>query len=445
MKNTPTLAKSALLAFALAVIPLSSVHAALSLAIQSVSPSTTIAVNQTITFIVVASGFSSPTFRATDSFRNTTTATIDSSGNFRWTPDSNDIGTHTFTITVTDSLGNVVTAQQQVIVSTSSSSNNSLTIQSLFPSSSVTTGQQVLFTAVASGFTNPTYTVSDSFGGSTVRSNFINSSGNFNWTPQVQDTGTHVITVSVTDSSGRSASAQTTITVSSNQPNNTSSAIQGPFPSSTVQVGTQATFSVTSIGFINPIHSVSSSRSSSITNSNINSSGFFSWIPNINDVGTHVITVNTSDAFGHFRTLQTTINVFSSTSNTISQPSQTTIEILQAQIASLQAQIATFLGTNSGSFSSSEFITGLPSSTATVVGTGNGRIFTNFMQVGSTGDEVVELQRRLTSLGVYSGPVTGFFGSLTQAGLRRFQAQHGISQTGSADSATLQALNQSSF
>jgi len=39
------------------------------------------------------------------------------------------------------------------------------------------------FSVSASGFNNPTYSVSDSFGGSSVSNNNINAYGNFSWTP----------------------------------------------------------------------------------------------------------------------------------------------------------------------------------------------------------------------------------------------------------------------
>ncbi len=56
--------------------------------------------------------------------------------------------------------------------------------------------------------------------------------------------------------------------------------------------------------------------------------------------------------------------------------------------------------------------------------------FDNNLRVGSRGPEVVELQTRLTALGFYNGPITGFFGPLTRAAVIRFQAAHGLPQTG---------------
>ncbi len=67
--------------------------------------------------------------------------------------------------------------------------------------------------------------------------------------------------------------------------------------------------------------------------------------------------------------------------------------------------------------------------------------FTRELGVGSTGLDVTELQKLLTSLGFYNGPITGYFGPLTQAGVKAFQASKGINQTGYVGPLTLAALN----
>ncbi|MFA6270225.1 MAG: Ig-like domain-containing protein [Candidatus Paceibacterota bacterium] len=68
--------------------------------------------------------------------------------------------------------------------------------------------------------------------------------------------------------------------------------------------------------------------------------------------------------------------------------------------------------------------------------------FTRNLSVGSFGNDVTELQNRLISAGVYSGPITGYFGSLTQAAVQAFQAKYGISSTGFVGPLTLAQLNQ---
>ncbi|NET07617.1 MAG: peptidoglycan-binding protein [Symploca sp. SIO2B6] len=49
---------------------------------------------------------------------------------------------------------------------------------------------------------------------------------------------------------------------------------------------------------------------------------------------------------------------------------------------------------------------------------------------GNRGTQVTSLQQNLRAAGYYNGPVTGFYGSLTQAAVRRFQRAHGLSADG---------------
>ena len=67
--------------------------------------------------------------------------------------------------------------------------------------------------------------------------------------------------------------------------------------------------------------------------------------------------------------------------------------------------------------------------------------FTSFLSVGSTGDQVLELQTILTARGYYSGPVNGNFGPLTQAAVEKYQSAHGIAAVGYVGPSTRAALN----
>lgn len=67
--------------------------------------------------------------------------------------------------------------------------------------------------------------------------------------------------------------------------------------------------------------------------------------------------------------------------------------------------------------------------------------FNNYLVIGSRGDDVTELQNRLTAEGVYSGPITGYFGSLTSQGVKNFQKKYGISQVGVVGPQTRAKLN----
>ena len=72
-------------------------------------------------------------------------------------------------------------------------------------------------------------------------------------------------------------------------------------------------------------------------------------------------------------------------------------------------------------------------------------VWSNTLQLGSTGPDVLALQKALQSLGFF--PInsvispTGYFGGITQNGLKTFQASFGLSQTGIVDEATIVALN----
>jgi peptidoglycan hydrolase-like protein with peptidoglycan-binding domain len=63
------------------------------------------------------------------------------------------------------------------------------------------------------------------------------------------------------------------------------------------------------------------------------------------------------------------------------------------------------------------------------------------MGIGSRGNEITELQTRLTQEGVYSGPITGYYGNLTSEAVKRYQERHGISNTGYVGPITRERLN----
>jgi peptidoglycan hydrolase-like protein with peptidoglycan-binding domain len=61
-------------------------------------------------------------------------------------------------------------------------------------------------------------------------------------------------------------------------------------------------------------------------------------------------------------------------------------------------------------------------------------------KVGSSGPQVSNIQRCLTRLGYYNGPVTGKFASLTQNAVQRFQQANGLSADGVVGARTQQLL-----
>ncbi|MGF1537827.1 MAG: peptidoglycan-binding protein, partial [Elainellaceae cyanobacterium] len=66
----------------------------------------------------------------------------------------------------------------------------------------------------------------------------------------------------------------------------------------------------------------------------------------------------------------------------------------------------------------------------------------NLLQTGSQGPRVIQLQERLTTLGYYDGPISGFFGELTEAAVIQFQRDRGLTADGIVGDTTESALNE---
>lgn len=62
------------------------------------------------------------------------------------------------------------------------------------------------------------------------------------------------------------------------------------------------------------------------------------------------------------------------------------------------------------------------------------------LRLGSTGTDVTNLQKDLTTLGFYYGDITGHFGSMTQTAVKKFQKSRGLTQDGVAGTTTLNAI-----
>ncbi|MDX2216093.1 MAG: peptidoglycan-binding protein [Oculatellaceae cyanobacterium bins.114] len=63
------------------------------------------------------------------------------------------------------------------------------------------------------------------------------------------------------------------------------------------------------------------------------------------------------------------------------------------------------------------------------------------LQLDDQGDAVTALQTRLQELGYYNGPITGFFGSLTEDAVIRFQQDNGLTPDGIVGPATQSTLS----
>lgn len=102
------------------------------------------------------------------------------------------------------------------------------------------------------------------------------------------------------------------------------------------------------------------------------------------------------------------------------------IQSIQAQINQLEAQVSAGSGSAIGASAN--------------VSSGSGT-FTELLAIGSQDVQVTALQNKLSSLGFYSGPVTGYYGALTASAVTKYQTAHGIQTTGEVGPGTRAALN----
>jgi peptidoglycan hydrolase-like protein with peptidoglycan-binding domain len=380
--------------------------------VQGLTPGSTVVVNNPLTFSVAASGFTNPVFTVQDSFAGGTVSNgdINTAGYFSWTPTNSDVGTHSLIIYINDSSGHSGNVTLPITVTTPN-----IAVTSVSPSMMVLPNTVLTFTVAAAGFVNPSYTLSDSFsgtGGTSITNADINSSGYFSWTPATNQSGSHLITIYATDSSGHSANTSITISVNSG----VSVSLTAPSPNSTVTAGTPVSFQTYAYGFTAPAYSIQDSFSgTSISNADINSSGAVTWTPTSADIGTHTITVTATDIYSHNTTGQTTITVTGGNGVTTGG---TTLSALQSQLTVAEAALA-----------------------AAQPGSSSGSTFTSYLSPGITSSEVTQLQTVLTKQGLYSGPITGYYGTLTENAVIAFQAAHGISQLGVVGPSTRAALN----
>ncbi|OGG60429.1 hypothetical protein A3C86_02955 [Candidatus Kaiserbacteria bacterium RIFCSPHIGHO2_02_FULL_49_16] len=411
----------------------------LSISVQSLSPTGAVPAGTTVTFDIVSAGFSSRIYVISDAFGTSTVSNSNFSGGggFSWTPAVSDIGAHPLTITASDNVGNAASTTATIVVAPPPS----LVIQSLVPGRSVMPAAKLSFTVSALGFTNPRFSLGDAFGGisgTSITDANIDSSGNFSWTPDASQQGEHVLTVYGTDSLGHGATVSQTLRVGA-EPALT---IQPPTPSGSITPGQALTFTTNVQGYWPTTFSVSDAfigTSSSITNSNINSSGLFSWTPLAGDVGTHVLKViGTVGSYGQSASTTQTLVVLGpggaapspavsasgSASSTSAVASSTASSALLDQLLKLQAQIAA-LSSSSGATSASPA----------------GYVFSENLRQGQTSDAVLQLQTVLAGLGFLGAVPNGRYGPATAAAVKKFQTAHGLPPVGNVGPATRAALN----
>ena len=215
MGYTSGMRKYRLAAYALGILLLpAGALAAASVAVTPPYPGTTIIAGTRFSFSVLPSGFTNPTYLVVDSFGGgANSSNIDASGAFFYSTNQSDVGTHSITITASDSLGNTASAVQTVTVA----AGPTLTVDPA-ATTTVTAGYPVTFTMTTQGLFNPVYSTADLFAGSSLRASAVGQDGVFNWTPIAQDIGVHTILITAKDSFGYSTTSSQKITIVSNVP-----------------------------------------------------------------------------------------------------------------------------------------------------------------------------------------------------------------------------------
>ena len=61
-------------------------------------------------------------------------------------------------------------------------------------------------------------------------------------------------------------------------------------------------------------------------------------------------------------------------------------------------------------------------------------------RLGDEADEIATIQTALKQLKLYTGEITGHYGAKTEAAVKAFQKDHGLSQSGTADYNTLRLI-----
>ena len=298
----------------------------------------------------------------------------------------------------------------------------SVYIAAVSPLGAIDPGTPVTFSALASGFTDPVYQIADAFTPTAAIASgpggFIDKIGFFTWTPTPGDAGRHVIMVSVSDAYTHVASSTVAIIVTSKMV-----VVSNLLPASGVVVTrTPITFSVVAPGFVMPNYGIyDATPMTTLSPSNITSTGLFSWTPTADDLGVHALLVHASDSQGHSAQTSVTISV--------TNPPASTTPIVAAV-------------TNTTVTTAPAATTPAPSTAPAVPSaTISAYHFTSYLALGTRGAAVTGLQNRLTTLGLYAGPITGYYGALTAAAVKKFQKAHGLEAVGSIGPRTRAALN----
>lgn len=391
-----------------------------SVTIQNVSHQTAIMPGTTFTFSVSAPGFVNPMFIASDSFggSSVTNSSITQNGAFSWKPDATQNGEHAITIYANDSQGH--NAQATVLIRVGSGPQLSIPTN---VNLTVPQGQSISFTLSPLNYLPTGFSVSDSFPGSSITNNAINSSGLFQWMPTAADAGQHTVTF-IGQVGAYGAHASTTAVINVLGPNG-----QLVTPPATTTLPTGGTTAALQAQLAVLQAQLSGAPAQTQPTPAVSSSYIFTM---------NLKQGSENDDVLELQKILKKLGYLTVEPNGYFGPS-TVAAVKKFQAAHGLDQLGivgpgTRLELNSLTSGS---VTSTPS-----VNTGTTYVFNHFMGVGDDDEtDVTELQKRLVSLGHLKATPNGYFGPATEAAVKKFQTKNGLPATGYVNKATRAVLN----
>jgi len=400
-----------------------------SISIQSVSSKTMVA-GQKFTFSVVQNGFTNPTYVVGDAFSGSSAVSqgVDASGNFSWTPELSQNGKHTITIYASDSLGH----SSQASVDVQIGAGPSLLIQPITPGTTINAGTTVSFTVAAINIIPTGFSVLDSFAGGSISNANINTSGNFVWTPSGSDVGTHVL--SFKGQVGAYGDSATT----------TQTLIVVPSGASTSSPPVSATNTSNSSNASNSLLSTLQAQLAALTSKITNQSGAAAPAAHTGYVFTSYLKPGMrGDEVMQLQQTLAGLGLLTAKPNGYFGVG-TTAAVKEFQKEHGLDQLGSVGPGTRAALNSLDGSTAAPVSTApTAASTGTFK-FEHFLGYGDDDSpDVTQLQMFLQSLGYLpANAPLGFYGSATEAAVKKYQSSKGLPTSGYVDSRTRAAINQ---
>ncbi len=426
---------------ALLVVPFAFTYAENTVSVSSISPGSSVPVGTKIIFTMSSNGIAKPSYGVSDSTPNSTINISNISGDiFTWTPTTDDLGIHNFTIIVSDSsggLGNATTPLTITVTPSFFAKVNALT-----PGSTVAVNQPVTFTVAATGFSSPRFYINDSNGNSSLGNTNIDADGNVKWTPSSQETGEHVISISVVDSANHSTIIRQTINVISQ-----GSTVPTPTltPTPIVTPGTIVTPSSVSIS-TDPIKIYPTQFSPGTVSLKLNQKSNVTLSGRL--INSYAISYNSNP-----NVVQASVNGTTLSLNGLNSGASVLVicsatndcGAIPVAVNTVNSYLAAF-ATPAPAIVYGPTPVPTPavvarSALTANISSGIASKISATLKLGMTSPEVTQLQKKLTALGLYSGPVTGYFGALTQSAVKEFQTSAKLDPLGFVGPATRAALN----